>query len=263
MRIIFEMIRKNTSLQVLDISCHNLLRSDPSLQDMSLSMNSALQELNLEGNDIHHEEAKGLMSSTSLKKLFLGRGNIKGIVGAMGKALEENHSLEELSLTGGPEITEDDAIAMGAALKVNTSLLVLNLNWCRHGEGSIQHIADGLKQNSTLKVIGIATFEPERARSAITEVIPDNHSLHTLDMSGNMFDADATSALETAMEKNSSIVSFGSSLCSDDPYGDEHDDGEDMDEYVWVHNAEKLDALLERNQKLKGSSRAVKAARHA
>ncbi len=123
-------LAENTILQRLSLQdCRLQLTED----DVSLILNSSLQELDLSGNPIGPALgyfAKHLTHNTVLLRLLLSRCSLK-VTGETDcklfvNFLRTNSTLEKLDIGGSFGITKDGVLALGEGLRTNRSLKTLN-----------------------------------------------------------------------------------------------------------------------------------------
>ena len=107
-------------------------------------------------NDVATYIGARLAENKSLKQL-----NIKALAGAgavhIFRALEQNSSLQKvkISLADGIGSSKTVVTALSQMLKINKSLLVLDLSACGVNDVMAQHIASGLAENKMLQALNI------------------------------------------------------------------------------------------------------------
>ena len=134
----------------------------------SLMVNDSLEELDLSGNTISPEAARGfsdmLKHNSTLKKLDVSQCELTDeAVKSLASALEVNSSLQELDLSHNDDLTDTALVALGESLKRNTRLKTLRIGSCNDST-----TANGWRQ--------------------FVQCLKDNHSLELLRTSHNKLD---------------------------------------------------------------------------
>ena len=139
-------------------------------------------------NEVAKHIGAGLAENKSLKQL-----NIKTLDGAgavhIFRALEQNSSLQKLriSLAEGIGSSETAVTALSQMLKINKSLVVLDLSGCGVTNVMAQHIASGLVENETLQALNINSDQlKSEGAGYILQCLQQNETLNTL----RVFDLD-------------------------------------------------------------------------
>lgn len=118
--------------------------------------------------------------------------------------LEKNTTLEKLSLSGstlGPE----GALMIVAALKMNSTLIYLDLTKTALGSGAV-FIAEALQRNTTLHTLVLSQNNlAMRSAAALAEMLQTNTGLHTLDLSANNLGPRGAICIAEALKINSSL----------------------------------------------------------
>ena len=183
----------NNSLKVLKffdmesgVSCR--LTEGAAILGSSLSVNTALEELNLSWNKLGDTGAThigcALRHNHTLKKLGLGWCGITDIgLEALAHGLEGNDSLEELNLFGN-KVGEFGAIHIGYALRHNHTLKKLDLGWCGITDIELQALAHGLEGNDSLEELNLWMNKVgDTGATHMGHALRHNHTLKKLDLS--------------------------------------------------------------------------------
>lgn len=179
-------LKKNTTVESVDLSLNRLTVEEVKAIAEALKVNNTLKDLNLKNNNIGAEGAQAiaeaLKENTTLEDLNLGRNNIdlKGVQ-AIAEALKENAALRKLNLKDNPLWRFGCVQALAEALRVNNTLRKLNLREDNIGVKSMKLIVEALKVNFTLISIklrskdssGANEIDPEDVQ-AIVEVLIRN-----------------------------------------------------------------------------------------
>ena len=139
-------------------------------------------------NEVATYIGAGLAENKSLKQL-----TIKALAGAEAvhifRALEQNSSLQKFKISLAERIgsSETTVTALSQMLKINQSLVVLDLSGCGVTDAVAQHIASGLAENKTLQALNINSDQLKTEGAGyILQSLQHNETLHTL----RMFDLD-------------------------------------------------------------------------
>lgn len=130
----------SASLENLDLSWNKITLADPF---HSLSPNTSLKKLNLEGNEIFNisELCEALLDNQSLTELSLEDNHISDLM-PLGMYLERNTTLTFLNLANNPLST---LIPLHDAVRVNTTLAHLNIARC---EVPIDGLLDAIRTSN-------------------------------------------------------------------------------------------------------------------
>jgi hypothetical protein len=120
--------------------------------------------------------------------------------------LQLNPTLLRLALRG-CDIDASDAMVIAEALKVNSTLQMLNLNSNnRMGDSGVAAIAEALKVNSSLRRLWLCgNYIEDSGATAIAEALKVNSSLQKLSLGDNQIYASGAEALAEALELNSTL----------------------------------------------------------
>ena len=119
----------------------------------------AIRELTLSGNAIDKKGGQILAEcigsrSVNLRKVYIqGCGIPKGIMGDLGKNLQQNTTIRELDVSGNDIKDLEAAEAFGSAIKTSQTLEKLFMCGCGLSGDCFTAIANGLKQNKGLEEI--------------------------------------------------------------------------------------------------------------
>ena len=175
-----EHLEGNKILKHIDLG-HNHMRdaSATAFANVLEHRHTALERLNLEGNDI-------------------GCGGIK----ALAHALKENVNLKMLELRRN-HIHPDGAKALAQAIRINHNLRELDVSHNALGVEGATKIAEALKYNRHLEKLNIGYNRiNEHGAQAIASMLRVNKGLKTLLMAGNAIGDHGMHLLERAMRQN-------------------------------------------------------------
>jgi len=209
---ISEALTKNQTLLHLDLYLNKIGIEGAKALGSALKINKTISYLNLNSNEIKKEGAnfiaEALTLSTSLLELYINYSNEIGNDGAIafGKALEVNSSLKKLDLYQS-RIGEIGGRAICESLAKNNSLIELILEGNGIGNEGAFALGAALIINKTLVKLDIGRSSiKEEGMKAIAEGIAKNKGLKKL--FGYWGKIDASSAMATALEKNTTLEYF-------------------------------------------------------
>eukprot|EP00048_Salpingoeca_helianthica_P009525 m.136480 g.136480 ORF g.136480 m.136480 type:complete len:263 (-) comp14889_c0_seq9:51-839(-) len=167
----------------------------------------------------------GFCHSLSLSSLFGSRisiphswGSLIGTgIGAAGAvalagALRVNTALLELEL-GANNFLDEGVAALAESLKVNCTLNMLSIS-CRTTTKSIRVLADALKTNTSLTLLGLIRCDIEAAAAVLlADALKINTTLTTIVLSQNEFGDEGTVALADMLAGNTSLTFLDLCLC--------------------------------------------------
>ena len=127
---------------------------------------------------------------------------------ALAAALKHNTSLTELDLSRN-QIGDDGARAIMEALEHNTSLTELDLSYNQIGNAGVQFIMDALAYNGTLAVLKLCLNQiGDGSAEAIATALTKNKALITLDLSHTQIGNAGAIAIAAALETNNTLISL-------------------------------------------------------
>ena len=200
---IFMSLVSNTTLEHLDLSQNGLRQQifriqsgvDMAVEQM-LTFNSTLRCLDMSSCGLDLKTAiriaSGLSKNHSLEILILDGNRIdsKGAVRIF-HALHHHSSFKELDLSNNQfEMSSSDEVQLGNALRILLiscqSLTKLGLKSCRLGNILANHLATGLANNHSLKILNLSDNNITGAGAVpIFKTLESNTSLEELDISRN------------------------------------------------------------------------------
>uniref|UniRef100_A0A2K5CD70 Leucine-rich repeat-containing protein 45 n=1 Tax=Aotus nancymaae TaxID=37293 RepID=A0A2K5CD70_AOTNA len=152
---------------------------------------------------------RGLCANTVLRFLDLKGNNLRATgAEALGKLLQQNKSIQSLTLEWNNLGTWDDAFAtFCGGLAANGTLQQLDLRNNQISHKGAEELALALKGNATLQQLG---FLPDLRWNnigllggrALMNCLPSNRTLWRLDLVGNNIPGDVLRAVEQAMDHN-------------------------------------------------------------
>jgi Ran GTPase-activating protein (RanGAP) involved in mRNA processing and transport len=216
-----EALRNDVRITSVDLGYNKIDASGAAAVGRVLSQNGTLLNINLEFNDIGADGGKSiaeaLPSCTSLRQLVL-RGNdmgdeagvavaadvnasplelldisscdlgIKSIIKIAQSAESADCKLSHLYLSNARTRENEDqkGIVLGRMIKLNTSLVCLDISRMKLSDDDAEHIVRNLKVNTTLKSISLAANKLSWvAGTHFAKYLAENAALEELDLSGN------------------------------------------------------------------------------
>ena len=155
--------------------------------------------------------AEKLRGNTTVERLWVQRCGI-GAVGARALAkmlTEDNTTLEHLSLSRNPSLTDDGAQAMAQMLRKNTTLEHLSLFECGVGDRGARALGEALKEHITLKGLFLNSNHllSDDGAKVLAEGLRWNESLEDLGLEYcQLTDVGASSLLAALRESNSALT---------------------------------------------------------
>ncbi|MBA8666824.1 hypothetical protein H1Q59_02830 [Holosporaceae bacterium 'Namur'] len=181
---------------------------------IALKGNNSIREIDLtEIGEVTEEGGMALaefLTKNILNRLNLRGNNIhQGVIIALGEALKKNTSLVymNLSLT---DLKNEGALALAQGLEINKTLKYLNLTGNKGiGLKGVRALTESLKVNNSLIALELADLQINTISiELMAEVLKINRSLTSLDLSGNIISSIAIKALLDALEVNPLLVSL-------------------------------------------------------
>ena len=153
---ILEAFSVNHAITTLDLHSNRIDNAGAAKVAVFLTTNATLRQLILDEN--HGIESEGtkeialaLLQNSSLEVLSLKSCSV-GAKGAerFATVLSQNTTLKELNLCGNVDIGDDAVELISRGLKINSSLLKLDLSSCGIGDEGCSSLAHVLRENTTL-----------------------------------------------------------------------------------------------------------------
>ena len=195
-----EMVKRLKELQI----AYNKLNDLRAICE-GLEVNTTLIKLSITGNNIRDEEAKfiskGLKANKTIDTLCLRQNKIRYDV-TIGEALKVNTSLVELNLSFN-RIRDEGARSIGEALKYNTTLV--NLHLSNNNIKDINTIGEALKINPTLRQLHLGHNKIKDIK-AMSEGLKINRTLTMLSIHNNHIES-AKSMID-ALKINTTLMNF-------------------------------------------------------
>ena len=209
---IFDALRKNKRLIEFSIRSLDLTRASISALVPALKNCHYLEQICIE--DVRDVDeclpellAVTLFFNRSVKRLALRSCWINSPVSgySIGSMLNAMLHLEELQISHN-HIDENAAAAMGIALKLNSSLKVLDLTGSSMGCAAIYALARGLGYNKTLTIL-ILNFNcfGDHGCEGLAKMLERNDTLQELHFFGNRVTAKGTTTLAEALKTNTTL----------------------------------------------------------
>ncbi len=179
---------------------HNSIREEGAHCIAQLLKNSSIiRRLDLSYNNIGGSGLKSiagaLITSSSLVELELVACSVK-VTEENGPVLREmlqrNSTLEVLHLSGNPEVSDTGAFFIAQGLKQNSSLRVLYLGTCGINDDGVESLSEALVDNDSLKVLRLWDNDgiSEQGLSVLTECLKASKGLVELELPGCFRSAD-------------------------------------------------------------------------
>ncbi len=232
-----QMLKTNTSLKKLNLSCNRLTSSDLASITQNLKYNSCLLSLNISKNYIDYGGcilmADALISNTSLTSCHMGTNYITKRFGdnddspiayndnglrELCNALIKNNTLEILKL-GFCGIDNMGSKWIGKCLKNNTSLRLLDVSSNNIDDNGCMYISNGIKMNNTLKRLKLSNNKITNIID-IADAIKSNNrcNIDVLDIGKNNINS-SMQYISDMLMTNTSITSLNLQKVSMDVHG--------------------------------------------
>ena len=193
-RYLSEGISSSSAINKLDLSYNPIQRGEDGLSHLcqALTTNTSLVELTLTNCELIFTEENGqalslmLKTNKTLKIFTLLSNSINGRgVCYLSKGISSSSAISKLDLKGNPIQDDKDGLShLCQALKTNTSLVELNLSYCKLHEACGPALRHMLETNKTLTSLDLShNFKIKSHNVAsIAEGLSSNHSLKCLDL---------------------------------------------------------------------------------
>lgn len=178
-----------------------------------------LAEIDLSSNFIDLIVIKDLAyflkkSTGRLKKINLAHNLIdKNEAALLGASLKNNEFLEVLDLSSNP-LGNGLAINLMTSLFENKALKTLKLHKTTITDLEVQFIAEALKTNNTLKILDISDTPTTNAGIMLfSQILSENKTLESLNISGIAIQDSTAHLLSNALSQNTSLQSLAIEQC--------------------------------------------------
>jgi NLR family CARD domain-containing protein 3 len=206
-------LKTNMGLKVLDLSRNEIGSTGAKYLAQGLAVNTALETLGFQNCKIGEVGARhiaeALRNNKSLKKLKLG-GNILQLKGLRDiiSALETNTTLEDLQFHG--QMRDQGAQILGDFLAKNKVLVTLDLSYSKIENTGIAALADGLKNNTTLKHLMLYSQKSvegliDKDAYKLANALRENTTLESLHLQTSSFTKSGIKAILKALRKNKTL----------------------------------------------------------
>ena len=219
-----EVIKHNSSITVLQISCKELVTGDCNALAEAIRLNSTITLLDLSDNSLGTDDctalAAAIKDNPAITQLnLLGNGLGTGDCTVMAEAIKDNSTITQLDLSDN-QLGTGDCSAMAEAITLNWTITRLNLSWNELGTGDCTVLAAAIKLNSTIKQLnlsgnGLGTGDC----TPLAEAIKDNSTITQLDLSDNRLGTGDCTALAEAIGYHLTLTQLnlsGNGLNTDD-----------------------------------------------
>ncbi|KAG0196244.1 hypothetical protein BGX28_010383 [Mortierella sp. GBA30] len=105
-------------------------------------------------------------------------------------------------------IVLDELYDLAMALKINSTLTILDLRKCSVGDKKTQALAEALKANTTLTNLNLGENSIEYGAVALAEALKTNSTLTTLNLGWNSIGDNGAVALSEALKSNSALTTL-------------------------------------------------------
>ena len=139
---------------------------------------SEAREQEAEGKPIDYKEPE-LENTCTIKELDLGDTNLSdaGIM-EISRMLENNQTLVSLNLNGNTDISVKGWERLGEALKKNTSLKTLSLDFTKLGDEGLEFLVKGLSVNTGLRALELESAGlSEKGGQLLLDLLKSNTSI--------------------------------------------------------------------------------------
>ena len=206
-----EVIKHNSSITVLQISCKELVTGDCNALAEAIRLNSTITLLDLSDNSLGTDDctalAAAIKDNPAITQLnLLGNGLGTGYCTVMAEAIKDNSTITQLDLSDN-QLGTGDCSALAEAIMLNWTITRLNLSWNELGTGDCTVLAAAIKLNSTIPQLnlsgnGLGTGDC----TPLAEAIKDNSTITQLDLSDNRLGTGDCTVLAEAIKLNSTIT---------------------------------------------------------
>ena len=219
-----EVIKHNSSITVLQISCKELVTGDCNALAEAIRLNSTITLLDLSDNSLGTDDctalAAAIKDNPAITQLnLLGNGLGTGDCTVMAEAIKDNSTITQLDLSDN-QLGTGDCSALAEAIMLNSTITRLNLSWNELGTGDCTALAAAVKLNSTITQLnlsgnGLGTGDC----TPLAEAIKDNSTITQLDLSDNRLGTGDCTALAEAIGYHLTLTQLnlsGNGLNTDD-----------------------------------------------
>ena len=219
-----EVIKHNSSITVLQISCKELVTGDCNALAEAIRLNSTITLLDLSDNSLGTDDctalAAAIKDNPAITQLnLLGNGLGTGDCTVMAEAIKDNSTITQLDLSDN-QLGTGDCSALAEAIMLNWTITRLNLSWNELGTGDCTVLAAAIKLNSTITQLnlsgnGLGTGDC----TPLAEAIKDNSTITQLDLSDNRLGTGDCTALAEAIGYHLTLTQLnlsGNGLNTDD-----------------------------------------------
>ena len=214
-----EVIKHNSSITVLQISCKELVTGDCNALAEATRLNSTITLLDLSDNDLGTDDCTALAeaikdNSTITQLNLLGNGPFTGDCTALAGAIKDNSTITQLDLSDNC-LGTGDCSALAEAIKLNSTITRLNLSCNELGTGDCTAMARAIEQNSTITQLDLSYNQLGTGDcTALIEAIKLNSTITQLNLSGNELGTGDFTPLAEAIRDNSTITQLDlSDIC--------------------------------------------------
>ena len=212
--LLAEALRVSTSISSLDLSDNGILAVGANSLAQALKINTSLSSLDLHSSIIQREFENILPQHLSGTTVFYTFGkpvtNFIGDEGAnsLAQALRVNTSLSLLNLSFN-FIGVAGAISLARALRVNTSLSSLDLSRNSIGDEGASSLAEALKVNTSVSSLNLGNNSiGDEGANSLAQALRVNASLSSLNLSTNSISGEGANSLSQALRVNTYLSSL-------------------------------------------------------
>ncbi|XP_067040240.1 NLR family CARD domain-containing protein 3-like isoform X2 [Acropora muricata] len=212
--LLAEALRVSTSISSLDLSDNGILAVGANSLAQALKINASLSSLDLHSSIIQLEFENMLPQHLSGTTVFYTFGkpvtNFIGDEGAnsLAQALRVNTSLSLLNLSFN-FIGVAGAISLARALRVNTSLSSLDLSRNSVGDEGASSLAEALKVNTSVSSLNLGNNSiGDEGANSLAQALRVNSSLSSLNLSTNSISGEGANSLAQALRVNTYLSSL-------------------------------------------------------
>ena len=174
----------------------------------SLTVHNSLEELLLDMTGIGVEDCQALselLSSTSLKTLYISNDLPPEAVELIISGLHHNTTLKELDMWGS-HFSLQNTISLASVLRTNHTLVYLNLGHCNIDSDGACQLASALCTNNTLQKLYLQDNPiGVKGATAFAEMLLKNKSLKVLDLLDDSIGEEGTQKLIDSLKHNTTV----------------------------------------------------------
>ena len=205
--LIFRSIEGNSKLKNLNCNSNNMTGQVAEYLANVIKNNSGLEQLSLFGNNLKSCTGvilKALEETFKLKVLNLGSNNMTGeVIENLARVIKNNPNLEELFLSDNK--LGASAVVILKALERSSKLTILNLNSNNMTGQVAKHLANVIKNNSSLEELCLLDNNLRFSTAVILQALEEHSTLKILNLSSNHITSQVAENIANVIHNNSNL----------------------------------------------------------